>query len=365
MPFEVIEFKNFNSKEIVIIGNALAKIFTRRLILKETHLLFPEFENLHIRIQDGIPENFSIPESAFLKVGWIPDAKFKIHTNSDADKRKFFYNVSKIVWLEVSIDADIAKSKKDIMSFVSQKPENIVLICFFNEDKKGSKLILRFYLIQGKNGWKKIKEYYYTSFRNVRSNEENEENKNSKIIEFKDLSPREKGEIGEAIANILTNRILLEGKSLFFPEKDIIRIEDQVSAYLDNPSQTIFSYQTNNMNIFGSWEPDGIFQVLTSSDPFDSISKVNQKKIVYLEVKTGKNARFERTQLSDMENISKIQNFIVLFCQVFPETKYSILIFNFFIVKSDSDWKLIKQYYYSDFSLYKYVRENSNKVSKE
>jgi len=61
VPFEIIKFKNFNTNEIVDVGNALANIFTRRLIFEERSCLFPEFEKLYIRIQDGIPEAFSIP----------------------------------------------------------------------------------------------------------------------------------------------------------------------------------------------------------------------------------------------------------------------------------------------------------------
>lgn len=109
------------------------------------------------------------------------------------------------------------------------------------------------------------------------------------------------------------------------------------------------------LNTADSWMPDTTLQALTNPNKIELKYEMFPKKIVYLEVKTGKNARLERYQQNDIEAMSHASNFIILVCYIVPDyidkPKSKLvhkLIISFQIVK-DGGWGNLTKFYYSDF----------------
>jgi hypothetical protein len=334
---KIIQYQNFTFDERHKFGVTLAKIFTKRLLFEERSLLFLEYEKDSIKIELGLPENFFIPGVESLAFGWIPDLKYKILTKKPEDLQ-FLYPQKRNVWIDVKIgdDADFQKEKKDIMSFMSLNPENIVISCFIIPDAKQSKLILKFYWMQSRKGWTKIKEYIYSS-----------------ISEFDNLTSAERGDLGESLAKIFTKRLLLEKRAQLFPEYEgeFIKIEEGISLDYTNPNRRYFSPELfqHAKNTHQSWIPDAIFQLLTNINPFDLKFELKPKKFVWLEVKTGKEAKLERWQRNDIEYLNENPFNILLLCQISPDCENSKLKLTFSKMQEDSNWKKIGEYSYTDF----------------
>ena len=299
---KIFQYQNLTFDERHKFGVTLAKIFTKRLLNEERALLLPEYAKESIRIELGLSENFSLSGIEGLPFGWIPDLKYKILTKKPEDLQ-FQYPQKRNVWVDVKIgdDADFQKEKKDIMSFMSLNPENIVISCFIILDEKQSKLILKFYWMQCRKGWTKIKEYIYSS-----------------ISEFDKFKSAERGDIGESLAKIFTKRLLLEERAQLFPEyeKEFINIEEGISLDYTNPNRRYFSPEPfqHTRNTQQSWIPDAIFQLLANTNLFDLKFELKPKKLVWLEVKTGKEAKLERWQRNDIEYLNENPFNILLLC---------------------------------------------------
>jgi len=265
---KIIQYHDFSVNERLKFGVALAKIFTKRLLDEERALLLPEYTKESIKIELGLPENFSLSGIEGLPFGWIPDLKFKILTKKLNDLQ-FQYPQKRNVWVDVKIgdDADFQKEKKDIMSFMSLNPENIVISCFIILDENQSKFILKFYWMQCRKGWTKIKEYIYSS-----------------ISEFDKLKSADRGDIGESLAKIFTKRLLFWERTQLFSEyeKEFINIEEGISLDYTNPKRKYFSPEPfqHTRNTQQSWIPDAIFQLLTNTNLFDLKFELKPKKLV-------------------------------------------------------------------------------------
>ncbi|MGA2918343.1 hypothetical protein [Methanoregula sp.] len=256
--------------------------------------------------------------------GWIADEKFKVFTRSDSSN---FQNDRYVaVWLDILVGEEAAfdKAKMDIMNYVSKRQDDLVFSCFVHSDFDQSKLSFQFYYLQPDFGWKKIMTQIYSS--------------NS---DFNQLSPFERGQIGEALGNIFTERLLYMDRSSFFPELKNENLLIEECILTRRCEKTL-----NSMN---SWIPDAVFQVFSNPDPGELKYEFNPKKFVYVEVKTGKSAKFERWQKEEIIQYSKFPDSIVLFCEVIPDSITEAIKLN---VKKliDEEWKTIKTFKYSDFS---------------
>ena len=254
-----------------------------------------------------------------------------------------FTNSSYIVWLDIKLGADafFEKEKRDIMNYIiSKKPDNIVLSCNIIVDKKQSKLSLQFYLLQLGTGWKKLNKFFYSS-----------------LSDFNTLSSSERGEIGESLGKIFAKRLINDNYRMFFPEfeRDFLRIEEGISFDFTKSLFGLYNIPDSHWeltNTVNSWEPDAIFQILTNPDSNELKYESFPKKIVYLEVKTGKHARFMRWQKNDTEALSYLSNHMVLFCHIIPEDTVNFeskLKLNFKILNKEGNWETMKLFYYSDF----------------
>ncbi|MFZ0674222.1 MAG: hypothetical protein WB811_01675 [Methanoregula sp.] len=325
-------FENLNPTEKRFYLDSLARVFSRRVIVEEKTSFFPNLKDEVIRINEGIPEDFTLPNTGpkygVSPITWIPCAKYKILIKngfilSDTEQR---------VWFEIIFDKTIEKDQKDVMKSVIQDPKSVVLSCLVIPEYNNFKIGFHFYVLRDDNGWKKIKDYYYYGFKN--SHMDNQDSGNTGLIGFDDLSSPEKGLLGESLGHIFARRLLIENKTHFFPlfEKEVIRIEK-------------LRYYT----VSQSWEPDISFQILTNVDPIDLTLELIPKKHVCVEVKTGRNARFERFQKDDMQNSSLKSNLIILCCNILPDSSNSKLNVLFQQVQYKSAWATVGQYYYKDF----------------
>jgi hypothetical protein len=343
-----IFFENLKNDEKFILCKTIARIFAKRLLKDERSKFFPKHNDSSLKIEVGHAENLSIIGGyGNCRYGWIPDEKFKVNAYKEIPGiyTPIPYMPDYLVWLDIKWgeNAFFEKEKRDIMNWkIWKNPDNIVLSCYMTVNKNQSKINLQFYLLQLGKGWKKINQVFYSS-----------------LSDFNDLSTSERGEIGESLGKIFAKRLLYENRSLFFPEfdKDFLRIEDDIS--IDCSGAVAKNYEIPNthwerVNI-DSWIPDTILQVLTNPDNIELKYETFPKKIVYLEVKTGKNARLMRDQKNDIEAMSHVSNFIMLVCSILPEYIQKSesqlvrkLILNFQMVK-EGKWETIKKNYYSDF----------------
>ena len=302
---------------------------------------------MHVEI--GHAENFSMNGYGNCRYGWIADEKFKI---SVYDKNPGQYPSilpEYVIWLDIKFGDDtfFEKEKRDIMNWMIWKnPNYFVLSCHVTFDKNQSKISLQYYTLVLGKGWIKSKHFYYSS-----------------LSDFDSFSAQEKGEFGEALGKIFGKRLLFENRTLFFPEfnEEFLRIEDGISIDCSKREPSYYEIPDSNRvtdqrrMIFSGWVPDNIFQVLTSPDNTQLKYETFPKKIVFLEIKTGKNARFERNQKNDIETMSYDSNCIVLLCSIIPEyieTSESKLVRKFilnFQMMKNCEWKAIQKYYYSDF----------------
>jgi hypothetical protein len=259
-----------------------------------------------------------------MRYGWIADEKFKVFTIT-ADKENNRY---KAIWLDVKVgkDAFFEKEKRDIMNFVCKRPDDFVFSCFVDSDPKLGKFHLQWHYLQPDLGWKKVHSVFY-------SNDEG----------FNNLSPSERGEIGEALGKIFTKRLLNDERATLFPEfiTESLLIE---SGFPLNYS----AYSNNSASTMERWEPDAVFQVFTNSDDVELKYEFHPKKNVFVEVKTGKNAKFERWQKEDIIQYDKLPNSFVFFCEILPDVSTSIFRINFKKLNND-EWRTFKTYHYYDF----------------
>jgi hypothetical protein len=332
-------FENLNNDEKTILCKSITKIFAKRLLIDDSLKIFPECDNNYLRVEMGMPENRSFP-GHIQSHGWLPDEKFKISsTEKTTDlQTPHLFGYQKIVWLDIQVGehAFVEKEKREVMNFISKKSNQIVISCFITADKNQSKFSLRFYLLETKSGWKKINELFYSS-----------------KSDFNNLTTSERGEIGEALASIFAKRLLYENRAVFFPEfeKEFLRIEEGICIDCSDsePIRVSLLLPPNFFTDLSSWQPDTTFQILANPDVLDLKYEFFPKKIVFLETKTGKNARLERGQQSNAELYSQMPNIIVLFCQILPDNSESKLVLNFKIMRDGRNWETIKTFYYSDF----------------
>jgi hypothetical protein len=333
-------FENLNNNEKTILCKSITKIFAKRLLFDDRSKIFPECDDNFLRIEIGMPENLTFPGHAFASNGWLPDVKFKIFSTEkmpDLQTTQLF-GYQKIVWLDIQVGEDsfVEREKREVMNFISKNSNQIVISCLLIADKNQSKLSLQFYLLQPNTGWKKLTKFFYSS-----------------KSDFNNLTSSERGEIGEALASIFAKRLLYENRSAFFPEfdKEFLRIEEGIGIDYSASERIHYSLllPPNFYTNLSSWEPDATFQILTNPDVHDLKYEFFPKKIAFLEAKTGKNSRFERSQQSDAELYNRMPNIIVLFCQILPENSESKLALNFKIMKDGRNWETIKTFYYSDF----------------
>ena len=316
-------------------------------------MFFQNLENIDFRISEGISESYTLPNTGpkygVFPITWTPDYKFKIvgkeFPNSDYQMR---------IWVKIIFNESLDMDQKDIMcSFLQHQNQNeiknVILSCIIIPDLKQSRIAFHYYLLRDSKGWIRLKTYYYIGFKKSGTPQSNEHNsKESEKITFKDLLSLERGLLGESIGEIFTNRLFIEYKSSFFPEllNELIKIESGTPRYHTELSQMI---RAESQLYFESWQPDLIFQVLSNVNANDLIFELKPKKIVWVEVKTGKNATFERSQKENMERSSLIQGLIILYCNILPESSDTNLTIRFSLVRFNSEWKNCTQYFYSDF----------------
>ena len=310
----------------------LAKIFARRVIIEDIDTFFPNLKGSDIRTNDGIPDNFILsgtgPASGVIPISWTPDAKYKIMIGKSGIQS---FNDQKI-WLKIIYDDVFEKDQKDIIDqtirtlnnnqFVD--PKNIALSCLAIPESQNQAFGFHFYILKELSGWKRIKSYYYSGFSVSDFKIKNPDSKNvtrEEIIKFKNFSSREKGELGESLTDIFARRLINENKPLFFPDlkENFIKIENEkIRNTSDEYYKIITELQGDNR--FRTWDPDIQFHILANSNPFDLMYEIYPKKLVWIEVKTGKNARFERSQELDMEHFSQNLDLFVIYCNVLPDS---------------------------------------------
>jgi hypothetical protein len=254
--------------------------------------------------------------------GWIADEKFKVFTGSRTLNIPNSRYIA--VWLDVKVGCETRfnKAQMDIMNHVAKRQDDLVFSCAIYPDDK-TKLSIHLFHLQSDQGWKQIGHFYYSS-----------------TTDFSGLSPFERGQIGESLGSIFTARLLHENRSDFFPElnAELFFIDECVV-----PRENVkLSYSLER------WIPDAIFQVFSNPNPTKLNYEYNPKKVVYIEVKTGKYAKFERWQMDDILLYSKSPNSIIFYCEILPNaSKDSINI----TVKQliDSQWKTVGIFNYADF----------------
>jgi len=209
------------------------------------------------------------------------------------------------------------------MNFVSRRPDDLVFSCLVFPDYEHAQLKLQLYLLQPDIGWKPITTFNY-----------------SNDSDFNELSPGERGQIGESLGIIFTKRFLYEDRFTIFPELKTGNILIEECVFARGSDRPIHS--------FNSWVPDATFQIFSNPDPVELSYEFNPKKFVYTEVKTGKSAKFERWQKEEMIQYNQLPNSIALFCEVLPNSSEHTIKMN---VKrmSDGEWRTSKTYHYSDF----------------
>ncbi len=317
-------FKDLSNREKVILCKTIAKIFTKRFLRTDSFKVFLKDGESPHRIERGLPENFTIPGPSYMPFGWIADEKFKVFTSDGSDEIPNIRYTA--VWLDIRVgkDAIFEKAKVDIMNFVSRRPDDLVFSCLIYPDDAQAKINLQLYRLQPDIGWKCITTFSYSSSQ-----------------DFTHLSPFERGQIGESLGTIFAERFLYSERSRLFPniENENLYIEE----CLFSRGNENFSHPSN------SWVPDATFQVFSNPSPIELIYEFTPKKTAYIEVKTGKNAKFERWQKEDIIRYSKSPNSIVLFCEVLPDPSTHTLRLNM-KRRFDEKWKTIQTYYYSDFS---------------
>jgi len=339
----------------------LAKIFARRVIIEEIDTFFPNLKGSDIRTNDGIPDNFILsgtgPTSGVIPISWTPDAKYKIIIGKSGIQS---FNDQKI-WLKIIYDDIFEKDQKDIIDqtirtlnnnqFIDLK--NIALSCLVIPEPQNQAFGFHFYILKELSGWKRIKSYYYSGFSVSDFKIKNPDIKNvtgEEIIKFKNFSSRENGELGESLTDIFARRLIHENKPLFFPDlkENFIKIENEkIRNTSDEYYKIITELQGNNRS--GTWDPDIQFHILANSNPFDLMYEIYPKKLVWIEVKTGKNARFERSQELDMEHFSQNLDLFVIYCNVLPDSSNLKLNLCFKRVQKGERWKDLAQHSYTDF----------------
>jgi hypothetical protein len=317
-------FKNLTENEKKILCKTLAKIYTKRYLKSNVFNQFLDNGDNVSKVELGLPENFTIGGYYYLRHGWIADEKFKVFTESSTTHIPNPRYTA--VWLDIKIglDASFDKAKIDTMNFVSKRLDDLVFSCNIYPDFKKEKLIINLYNLHSDKGWEKIAIFTYSS-----------------NGDFNELSPYERSQIGEALGNIFSRRLLSTHRATFFPElnNDPLFIEDCVVPRRDS---TISDITMEN------WVPDAIFQVFANQNASELKYEFSPKKYVFIEVKTGKYARFERYQKDDMLQYSELSDTVVLFCEVIPEKLTNLIKLN--MKKLDSGkLKLIDTVTYSDF----------------
>jgi len=352
-----ITFDNFDLIEKQIYVNSLAFIFAKRLIKENIALFFPSLKNQIIRINEGIPDNFTLPNSGpkygCNPITWTPKAKFKIQFGEQFPYSDF----EQRVWFEIIFNKPFETADKDVIYSVLQDMcqhqygefINVILSCLVIPDNQNSTIEFNFYLLGNLKQWKKLKTYYYNGFKKSNIFEGNSSDlATSKLISFKNLTPQERGSLGEALGKILGRRLLIENKALFFPEFE----NELINAELGSSWYFTYLGETVNLDVKRrqcTWEPDLVFRILTNVDPNDLIFELAPKKMVFFEVKTGKNATFERSQKEDMEYWSMAQNYLVLYCNILPDSDDSKLNITFKRVRYNTEWEPVSKFSYSDF----------------
>jgi len=340
---------------------SLAKIFARRVVIKEKGIIFPNLKDSDIRTNEGIPDNFILsgtgPVSGVIPISWIPDAKYKIMIGKTWPPS---FNDQK-VWLKIIYDEVFEKDQKDIIGQTIRDlnnnqfidPKNVALSCLVIPEPENLVIGFHFFIMRDLNGWKKIQSHYYTGFSgsNSHSRDIDKTNRSDReVINFKDLSSREKGEVGESLGNIFARRMIIDNKQSFFSDLDesFIKIEDEKIRNTSDEYYKIITKLRGDTR-FGTWDPDIRYHILANSNPFDLMFEIYPKKIVWIEVKTGKNARFERSQETDMECISQNSDLLVIYCNVLPDSSNFKLNLCFNQVQNRGKWKELMQYSYTDF----------------
>jgi len=317
-------FKNLTENEKNILCKTLAKLYTKRYLKSDSFTKFLDNGENVFRVELGLPENFTIGGYYYLRHGWIADEKFKVFTESGTTN--VLNSRYTAVWLDIKIglDSSFDKAKMDTMNFVSKRPDDLVFSCNIYPDFKKEKLMITLYHLYPDKGWEKIATFTYSSNN-----------------DFNELLPYERSQIGEALGNIFSRRLLSTYRATIFPElnNDPLFIEECV---IPRRFSEIHDISMDN------WIPDAIFQVFVNQNASELKYEFNPKKYVFVEVKTGKYARFERYQKDDMQRYGELSDTIVLFCEVTSEKLTNTIKLN--MKKIDSGkLKFIDTFTYSDF----------------
>ena len=336
----IISFDSLQNDEKFYLCKTISRIFAIRLLKSEHPKFFLGYHDGSIHIEVGHVENFTRKGGyGTCRYGWIPDEKFKVKTSSMGAPNY-------IVWLDLKFGEEdfFEKEKRDIMNWMlSENPSYRILSGYITVDKVSIQNNFAILCITTWQRLEKDQPVFYSS-----------------VSDFNDLSTSERGEVGESLGKIFTKRLLYEHQSFFFPDigKDFLRLEEGVSIDFSKTPPKYFAVPETHwerLNTADSWMPDTTLQVLSNPDKTELKYEMIPKKIVYLEVKTGKNARLERYQQNDIEAMSHAINFIILVCHIIPDyidksksTMVSKLVISFQIVK-DGGWGNLTKFYYSDF----------------
>jgi hypothetical protein len=191
---------------------------------------------------------------------------------------------------------------------------------------------------------------------------------NAEKILFKQLNSNEKGKLGEALARIIAKRFLKKEISLFIPDLDSekVRIEEGIPELFATEGNQLYKIDHNNPNFpspdiweYPQWTPDVKLKINypghSTYDP--SLIVENVIIVVYLEIKTGKHAKVERSQKFVMECVNNnksllvagTSNLICLRCDIIPDDDKGSLLLKFYRNSDNTMWKEFKRYEYSDY----------------
>ena len=313
---DLILFKDLTEDGKKILCKTLAKVYTKQYLNSASFQKLLKTGETVRKIELGLPENFTIGGYFYLRYGWIPDEKFKVFTNEGR------YTA---VWLDIKVGLDsfFDKAIIDTMNYVAKRPDDLVFSCVFYPDFENQKINIHLYHLHPDKGWEKIATFTYSSTQ-----------------DFNLLSPYERGQIGEALGTIFAKGLLISDRFVFFPELN------NDPLFVEN---CVFPRRSEMIKISReSWIPDAIFQIFSNPDASELKYEFTPKKVVYIEVKTGKNAKLERYQKDDIFQYSKLQDTIVLLCEILHDSSTNTI--KLTLKKMlDGEWKTIKTFNYSDF----------------